>query len=99
MPRVEVELNPPSPGVQTIKQFAAVSIYMQMWALRKTGYDQETETGTLLVSACTSWPLASIQRAGNCVAYDVSNESFESSSKSLDSVRVFLYGRAKLLFT
>jgi hypothetical protein len=85
--------------VQAIKQFAAVSIYMQMWALRKTGYDQETETGTLLVSACASWPNASFQRAGKRVAYDISNESFDSSSKSLGSIRVFMNERAKLLFT
>lgn len=69
-----------------------------MWTLRKTGYDQETETSTLLVSACTSWPNAYFQKTGNCVAYDVSNESFDSSNQSLDSTTVFMYGRAKLLF-
>jgi hypothetical protein len=70
-----------------------------MWTLRKTGYDQETETGTLLVSALTSWPNASFQKPGNCVAYNVSDESFDSSNYSLGRTSVFVYGRAKLLFT
>jgi hypothetical protein len=79
----------PSPGVHTTKQFAAVSIYMQMWAFCKTRDDQQTATVTLLVSACTSWPNGSSQRSGNRVVYNVSNESFDSSNKSVDSTCVF----------